>query len=131
MENNNEDNGNEITTPIQDSILLTMKNMEGINSEDDDFDLSLVNHINGAMFTLNQLGVGPKDLFVVNGPEQTWGDFLGSDVEFESVKLYIYLKLRLIFDPPSNAFVLDAIKEQVKEMEYRLNSEAEKGLEVG
>lgn len=130
MENNNGDNGNETPVSTQDSILLSMKDMVGINPEDGDFDLSLINNINAAILTLNQIGVGSDRVFIISGPEQTWDDFIGDAAELENVKLYIYLKLRLTFDPPTNAFVADAIKEQIREMDFRLNVQTEKGLEV-
>lgn len=127
MEDNNEnaESGEEVVIPEQDSILLSIKNMIGINSEDKDFDLTLVNNINSALFTLTQIGVGPQEGFSISGPDEVWNDFIG-ETNLGNIKLYIYLKLRLSFDPPTNAFVVEAIKEQIKETEYRLHIQMDK-----
>lgn len=75
---------------------------------------------------LNQLGVGPTDGFYVTGKEEKWMDFIYDRKDLEAVKSYVYLKTRLLFDPPSNAFLVEAIERQIKEFEWRVNNQAEK-----
>ena len=110
-----------------DSILRTIKKMIG-GVEDDDFtgfDTDLIVHINSALRILNQLGVGAIG-FTITGLDETWNDFLGKDEAILSeVKTYIYLKVKLLFDPPTNSFSLDSYERQAKEFEWRLNVQAE------
>lgn len=108
-----------------DSILTTIKDMLGIAEEDTHFDRAITRHINSAFMTLHQLGVGPCKCFKVTSKDQTWYDFLGESGDFETVKTYIYLKVKISFDPPTNAFVMDAMERQSKEDEWRLNVQAE------
>lgn len=75
--------------------------------------------------TLNQLGVGPKDAFSISGEEETWDDFLQGAGNLETVKQYIYLKTRYVFDPPSTGALTEAYKEMMKECEWRLNVEVD------
>jgi hypothetical protein len=75
--------------------------------------------------SLTQLGVGPDTGFLITDATQTWVDFLGDRKDLEAVKTFIYLKVRLLFDPPSSAFVLEAMERQIREIEWRLNIQAE------
>lgn len=109
---------------MNDSILTTIKEMLGIAEEYAHFDSIIIRHINSAFMTLRQLGVGPKG-FKITSDEQTWYDFLGESDDLETVITYIHEKVKLNFDPPSSAFVLDAMKDQSKEDEWRLNVQAE------
>ncbi|MBQ6446460.1 MAG: hypothetical protein IJJ10_03225 [Bacillus sp. (in: Bacteria)] len=105
-----------------DSILLTIKKMIGGWENEDAFDTDLIVHINSYLNTLNQLGVGPDDPFVITGSEETWEDFLGEDIKkLELVKTYLYANVKIAFDPPSTSFGIDALKEIAKEAEWRLN----------
>lgn len=109
-----------------DSILISMSRLLGIDGGmDQHFNTDLVIHINTIFNTLCQLGVGPEKGYVITGIDEVWGDFLGGSIKLESVKSYIYLRLRLLFDPPTNSFLLDSIKEQINELEWRLNVTAE------
>lgn len=102
-----------------DSILLTIKKTLGVEEEFDGFDVDLIIHINSALMLLNQLGVGVPN-FKITGITEVWTDFLGTDLDIESVKTYIYLKTRLIFDPPANSFLVSAIQKEITEWEWRL-----------
>jgi hypothetical protein len=108
-----------------DSILLTIKNMLGIEISFDGFDTDIIVNINNAFMTLNQLGIGPTDCYSITGIEELWSDFLESSTNLESIKIYIYLKTRLAFDPPLNSFLVKAIETQVSELEWRLNTQIE------
>lgn len=103
-----------------DSILDSIKKLLGITEEYTHFDPDIIMHINSAFFTLNQLGVGPDEPFKIEDKSDTWDDFVsGQDVE--AIKSYIGLKVRTLFDPPTNSSLLSAINEQIKEFEWRLN----------
>jgi len=104
-----------------DSILTTIKKLLGIEEDYPQFDTDIIVYINGVLMTLNQLGIGPEDGYAIFSSEETWNDYLGEATNIEAVKSYIYLKVRLIFDPPSVSSVIDAIGRQIAELEWRLN----------
>jgi len=103
-----------------DSILNTIKIALGVEADYNGFDTNILLDINSAIFSLNQLGVGPVSGFTVKGEGETWEDLLGNTILFELVKSYILAKVRLSFDPPSNSFLVDAIQKQIAEYEWRL-----------
>jgi hypothetical protein len=110
---------------MAESILSSVKKAVGIASDYDAFDLEIKMHINSAFATLHQLGVGPEDEFFIEDDSLTWDDFIGSMTGINSVKTYVVLKVKLIFDPPTTSFVLEAFKEQIREYEVRLRDRAE------
>ncbi len=110
-----------------ESVLDVIKQMLGLPEDVTSFDTDLIININSIFMTLQQLGVGPEEGFSISKVDNTtWPDFLGDKKDLEAVKTYIYLKTRLLFDPPSSAFVLDAMERQIKELEWRLRLQAEK-----
>lgn len=116
-----------------ETILNTVKLALGgglVSYSDTAFDEQILLHINSTFTILNQLGVGPKDLFIADR-DSTWDNFLvDNSINLNLVKSYLYLRVRLLFDPPtSNSFVLEAIKEQIKEYEWRLNVYVDHGEE--
>lgn len=113
------------TSTVNSSILLSVKKMLGPSADYDIFDPELIIHINSVFGTLHQLGVGPEEKFVITGDSELWSDFLTEGEEIEEVKSYMYLRVRLLFDPPSSSFVLSSFKEQLKELEWRLQCKAE------
>lgn len=104
-----------------ESILTSIKKLLGMTEDYDAFDTDIIIHINSVFMILNQLGVGPIEGFRIEDESDVWTDFTSDALEIESVKTYIYLKVKLIFDPPSNSTVLEAYKEQIRELEWRLN----------
>lgn len=110
---------------MEDSILITVKKMLGLDSNYTAFDTDIVVFINAAMMTLQQIGVGPLNGFTVTGATETWEDFLPSDMMLEGVKTYIYLSVKMTFDPPATSFVMDAMKQQKEELEWRLREQVE------
>lgn len=106
---------------ITESILLSVKKMLGLDQDYDVFDPELTIYINSVFGTLHQLGVGPTTQFRISDDTSTWSEFTTNDVEVEEVKTYVYLRVRLLFDPPSSSFVLSSFQEQIKELEWRLN----------
>lgn len=106
---------------MTDSILeLTKKNVN-VSIDDDSFDLDIITAINTTFFTLNQLGIGPEQPFEIAGKQELWADFFGSDPKMNSVKSYMHLSVRLLFDPPATSFGLTAMEKQVDQLGWRLN----------
>lgn len=103
-----------------DSILNTIKKMLGIPVEDTAFDTDIIVNINSAFMVLNQLGVGPETVYHIEDSSAKWVDFLTDTVMYQAVKTYIYLKVKLVFDAPGTSFHLDAVKQQIAELEWRL-----------
>lgn len=116
-------------TDNNESILNDIKKLLGMDPDYTAFDTDVRIFINGAFSTLHQLGVGPQDkAFAITSDSNKWFEFLpdfGEDSQFQSVQTYIYLRVRLLLDPPTTSFAIDAIKEQIKELEWRLNVAAE------
>lgn len=101
-----------------------------VSYSDNAFDSNLLMHINSVFVILNQLGVGPKEIFEADENSE-WDEFLvENSSKLRMVQSYMYLRIRLIFDPPSSSFVLDAIKEQIKEYEFRMNVNVDPGPET-
>lgn len=105
--------------PTIDSILDSIKQMLGSESEDTNFDRELIIYINGALMIINQLGVGPNG-YRITGKENVWTEFIGDRTDLELIKTDAYLRTRLVFDPPQNSFLVSAIKEQITEYEWRI-----------
>lgn len=103
-----------------DSILTSIKKMLGIIEEDESFDIDIIIHINSAFSILTQLGVGPEEGFAIRDKTTLWTEFI-DDIRLENVRSYVYLKVRQVFDPPTNSAVLDAISRQISELEWRMN----------
>lgn len=106
---------------MSDSILTSTKKILGIADDYTVFDLDIILHINSVFSTLTQLGVGPTAGFMISDKTTEWVDFLGDDLELNAVKTYIYLRVRMLFDPPATSYAVEAMKEQIKELEWRLN----------
>lgn len=106
---------------MSDSILRTVKKLVGIDENYDAFDLDIITHINSALSTLNQLGIGPEEGFMIDDDTATWDQLLGDDNRLNSVKSLIGLKVRVVFDPPATSFTLDAFNKQIEELQWRLN----------
>lgn len=104
------------------SILTSIKKLLGIEEEYEHFDVDIIMHINSVFMILNDLGVGPAEGFSIQDKTKTWTNYLGADLKLEAVKTYVYLKVRLIFDPPLNAFVVESMNKQITEFEWRLNA---------
>ena len=105
-----------------DSILNSIKK-EYIGIEEDyvHFDGNIIMLINSEFGVLNQRGVGPKEPFHITGPLETWDDFFGEKTTLQMAKELIGIKVKLGFDPPQNASLLQAYKERADELEWRLS----------
>lgn len=106
---------------MDDSILDSIKKILGMPPDYDAFDTDLVIHINSVFGILAQLGVGPAGGFSISDNTTLWKAYLGDSKDLEMVKSYMTLKVRLVFDPPTIGAVMDAMKEQIREYEWRLN----------
>ena len=107
---------------MSESILTSTKQNLGITAADTSFDADLLLFINGVFSTLNQLGIGPEDGFSIANATSTWDAFIGVDPKKNSVKTYMYLCVRLLFDPPQTSYLITALDNQKKELEWRLNA---------
>ena len=105
---------------MDDSILISIKKKLGVDAGYTHFDDDIIISINSAFMILNQLGVGPDCPFMITGPYEEWSDFI-KEGSLEGVKDYVYMKVKLIFDPPSSSFVLDSYKKLIDEFEWRMN----------
>lgn len=104
-----------------ESILTSIKKLLGIAEEYTHFDADLIMHINNVFSILTQLGVGPSEGFSIEDKTETWDDYIPSGPVVHSVKTYIYMKVRLVFDPPASSAVIESIKASINELEWRLN----------
>lgn len=112
-----------------ESILNTIKKMLGMTEEYEAYDTDVIININAALGVLMQLGVGPKEGFSIADSSATWQDFIGDTTKLEMVKQYIYLKCKLVFDPSLTTSINEIYKEQIKELEWRINVQVDPGGE--
>lgn len=108
------------------SILTTIKKLCHIDEDDTSFDPDLSIHINTAIFELEQVGVAHQDGFVVFDKTQTWEDYIGTRTDIEAIKSCIYLKVRLMFDPPSNSFLVESSNKQIDQLMWRIREQTER-----
>ena len=107
-----------------ESILTSIKKMLGIAEDFEAFDPDIIMHINTVFFDLNQLGVGPSNGFSIEDETSTWSDFVDDTTKFEAIKSYMYLRVKLLFDPPNSAAIA-SMERQIDKLEWRLNVAAE------
>lgn len=109
---------------VEDSILLSIKKLLGMEPEEfDQYDVDIMLHINTVIETLNQIGVDMPDGFSVTDKTVLWSDYLNRTKYSQikgSIKSYIYMKVRLVFDPPTNTSLINAINESINELEWRI-----------
>ena len=113
---------------MEESILISIKKMLGLQEEYSPFDTEIVIFINSAIFKLTQLGVGPSDGFEITGMNETWTDFLGdSRITLQAAKEFIYFEVRLAWDPPTQSGVINAWNDKLQELTWRLLHQVEAG----
>lgn len=108
-----------------ESILTSIKKLLGISEEYTHFDADLIMHINSVFLILTQIGVGPSEGFSISDETAKWTDFIQDSIRLGAVKSFMYLKVKLLFDPPSSSSVMEATNKLIAELEWRLNVEAE------
>lgn len=118
---------NNSTIAPEDSILNTTKAQMSIQDSYEHFDKELIIFINSVFSILTQLGIGPSEGYSIKDQNDSWSDFLSDTPKLNMVKTYMYMKTRLMFDPPSSSIVSEAIKEQIKELEFRMNVQEDRG----
>lgn len=114
---------------MEESILISTKKILGLNEDYTVFDLDIITHINAAFSILNQLGVGPAEGFAIEDESEEWRDYPVPLNQLQLVKTYVFLKVRILFDPPATSFLINAANDQIKEYEWRLNVFREVDLE--
>ena len=122
MEENNVNKNEEVVDP-KNSILTSIKKLLGITESCTDFDTDIIMHINTVLMTLNQLGVGTEG-FQIEDKNAVWSEFIESD-KLAATQSYVYLRVKLLFDPPLNSAIIESIKESIRELEWRLNVRVE------
>lgn len=113
---------------MDESILNSVKDMIAGGAIHEHFDKELIMHINSVIATLRQIGIGPQDGFAIKDDIATWSDLIGDSTILEAVKSYVGFKVRMMFDPPASSSVSEAIKENIKELEWRLGTTYEIGV---
>lgn len=108
------------------SILMSIKKLLNVWHDDPSFDTDIGMLINSEFMTLHQLGLGPAEGFSVHDANTKWEDFSTDESLINTVKTYIYLKVRMVFDPPASSVVADAVNSRIRELEWRLNVQAER-----
>ena len=104
-----------------ESILTSIKKLLGIDEEYTQFDSDIIMHINSVFLNLTQLGVGPSEGFLIEDDTATWDDFIGDSNQLQAVKSYVYLKVKMLFDPPLSSSVIESMNRMIAELEWRLN----------
>ena len=104
-----------------ESILTSVKKNLGLDEDYTVFDSDKTLYINGVFSTLHQLGIGPEDGFMIEDKTATWDDFTGGDVRYNMVRTYMYLRVRLLFDAPNTQYLVEALNNQIREHEWRMN----------
>ncbi len=107
-------------TVLNESILNSTKKLLGIHEDVTVFDLDIAFHINTVFANLIQMGVGPQAGYRISSADNVWSEFSENDLLIENVKSYVYLKVKLLFDPPTNSALISAIESQAKELEWRM-----------
>lgn len=117
---------------MDQSILNSTKKILGVGNDDDSFDHDIITHINTAFSILTDLGVGPENGFIIEGSDEEWESYFPNEddpallkVQLSKIKTVVYLRTRLLFDPPAISYLLDAMKNQLQEAEWRLNANRE------
>lgn len=104
-----------------ESILTSIKKLLGVTEDYTQFDQDIIMHINTVFLNLNQIGVGPEEGFVIEDDTSDWSDFIGDDVRLQAVKTYVYLKVKLLFDPHAlSSPVIESMNRTIAELEWRL-----------
>lgn len=117
----------EVTPPIESpSILVSTKAMLGVAQDDTSFDSEILTFINSALAEVHQVGVGPKEGLMIFSHAEEWVDLIGTNVNLNLVKPYVYLYVKMLFDPPDIGFVITSMKEILERHLWRLMVEVDK-----
>ena len=106
---------------MDNSILTSIKKLLGIAEGYTEFDMDIIIHINSVFVTLQQLGVGPDEGFQISDKTTLWSDYLEDDKLLNNVISYVGLKVKMLFDPPTNSSILSSYERTIQELEWRIN----------
>ena len=106
---------------METSILTSIKKMLGVAEDYTEFDEDIITHINSVFLNLTQLGVGPEEGFMIEDDTAVWEDFIDDSIQLQAVKTYMYLKVKLLFDPTLSSSVTESFTRMTAELEWRLN----------
>jgi len=106
------------------SILNDVKEQLGLLPGDTSFNTPIIIHINSVFTVLTQLGVGPSEGYMITDENNQWDEFY-EDQRLNAIKSYMFLRVKLFFDPPTTGFVTSSYERQILEMEWRLNAEVD------
>lgn len=110
---------------MTDSILDNVKKLLGIDPSYTAFDADVILHTNTVFNILNGLGIGPAAGFMITDNTTTWDAFVGTDLNLNAIKTYIFLRVKMLFDPPATSFVIESMNKQIEELEWRLSVKRE------
>ena len=110
---------------MTDSILAGTKKILGLDANYTAFDHDVITHINTALSAAGQLGIGPGGGFMITDDSSTWDEFIGDNKFYNIVKSYVYLRVRMLFDPPNTSFHNKALEDQLRELEWRISVQRE------
>lgn len=108
-----------------ESILNSIKKLLMLSEDDTSFDTDIIIHINSVLSILHQLGVGPDSGFTISDSKATWNELIGDYPNLDAVRSFVYLRVKMLFDPPTNSAVIESINRTVGELEWRINTIAE------
>lgn len=109
---------------LDTSILTSIKKALGLTEDYTHFDSDIIMHINTVLFRLKSLGVTPSADLIITDYTSVWNDLLIGRTDLEAVKTYVYLNVRLLFDPPQTSFVINSFKEQIATLEWLITEQA-------
>ena len=110
---------------MEESILTSIKKLLGIGADYINFDTDIILHINSVFMILHQLGIGPVEGFRIESADNVWSEFVDEYDNLDAVKTYVYLKVKMVFDPPLGGAVMESMKQMINELEWRLNVQSE------
>lgn len=112
---------------MDESILLSIKEMLGPSGDYEAFDAEIIMHINSAFMSLTQMGVGPSEGFMIMDDSAIWSDFIteANTLKLQGVKSYIFFNVKLLFDPPASSSAVEAINRQLAQIEWRIFHEVD------
>ena len=114
-----------IVSPLQESILSTIKKLIGFEDDYTQFDIDLIIHINTAFASLAQIGSNLKEGFSITDKNNLWSEYTTNTAILEPVKMYVYLKTKMVFDPPASSMVIETVKQTINELEFRIQISAD------
>ena len=105
---------------MEDNILQNVKHLLGIPEEYNVFDNDILIHINSVIDVLYQLGYGDGTFYLLDGSE-TWDQYIENASHLNIVKTLVYLRVKMLFDPPTSSAAMQSFQNIINEFEFRVN----------